>query len=255
MSSNITVVINAYNEQNNIVECIKSAKILTSDILVVDTESSDKTAEIADREGARVVTFPYSLFVEVSRGFSIARAKGPWVFLLDGDERLTESLAAKIKSAIKSDKYTYYKIPRKNFFYGRQLKHGGWYPDYVIKLINKKFFQSWPKQIHSAPKVQGECGIVEADLLHFSQPSLSHMVNRTIVYEDTEADLLHRAKREANTLIFFRKFFGQLFKRLILKSGWRDGHCGIIESIYQAYSKTITYLYLYEKNTCSKSLS
>ncbi|MFQ5452068.1 MAG: glycosyltransferase family 2 protein, partial [Candidatus Paceibacterota bacterium] len=234
--TNITVIISAYNEEDNIKECVLSARALTRDIIVIDTESVDKTASIATLLGTRVISFPYSRIVEPSRKFSIERARGPWVFLLDADERITHELVREIRQAILSDECSYYKIPRKNLF-GRTkwLKHGGWWPDHVLRLINKKYFVDWPARIHAPPKIKGSQGRLNEPIIHFSEGNLSAMVRKTTVFEDVESGLLYKAQKYASVATFFRKFLGELFRRLILWRGFLDGPAGVIGSIYQAY--------------------
>ncbi|PIP62596.1 hypothetical protein COW98_03195, partial [Candidatus Roizmanbacteria bacterium CG22_combo_CG10-13_8_21_14_all_35_9] len=147
------------------------------------------------------------------------------------------------------DRVGYYKIPRKNIFAGvKWLKHGGWWPDYQIRLINRKYFIGWPKRIHSTPQIKGNYGYLKNPLIHYFHGDLNKMVEKTIVFEDIESDLLYKAGKTANTPIFFRKYFAELYRRMFKGLGFLDGTIGIIESIYQAFSKTITYLFLYEKN-------
>jgi len=80
------------------------------------------------------------------------------------------------------------------------------------------------------------------------------MVEKTIIFEDIESSLLFKASKKVKTSTFFRKFLGELYRRLIRSFGFLDGEIGIIESIYQAFSKTITYIYLYEKSRTIRSL-
>lgn len=275
----ISVVIHSLNEEKNIEDCINSAKLLTDKILLVDMESSDKTVDIASSLKIPVFNFPKTNYVEPAREFGISKAKTDWVLILDADERITPELAIEILdiigqsqiesdkispnktdsirlNPIKSDFISHYKIPRRNIFAGKKwLKHGGWWPDYQIRLINKKYFIEWPKRIHATPHIKGEMGYLKNPLLHYFHGDLSRMVQKTVVFEDIESDLLFKANRPANTLIFFRKHIAELFRRLIKNLGFLDGPFGIIESIYQAFSKTITYLFLYEKqNKKSRSL-
>lgn len=248
--NNPTVIIHTYNEEKNIRSCIESAKKLTSTIIVVDMQSSDKTVEISQKEGALVVSFPYSKYVEPAREFGIKQSKTDWVFLLDADERITDELAKEIKQTIHHSKstHTYYKVPRKEFFAQKiWLRHGGLWPNYQTRFINKKYFVSWPKEIHSFPTIKGEVGYLHNPLLHFSKNDYGEIVNKTIIFEDIESDLLFKADKATSTFIFFRKFAGELYRRLLKNLGFLDGTIGIIESVYQAFSKTITYLYLYEK--------
>ncbi len=244
----ITVVIHTYNEAENIKDCIESAKLLTQDIVVVDMRSSDNTLAVAQKLGVKTYTFAYSHYVEPARNFGIEKARGEWVFLLDADERLTKELSQEIVKTLHQTNYTHFKVPRKNIFAGKKwLKHGGWWKDEQIRLIKKSAFIDWPKEIHSTPKITGELGFLKTPFLHNFHPNLENMVEKTAVYENIEAELLYKAGRSVNTLTFFRKFFGELYRRLIKHKGFLDGPYGVIESVYQAYSKTITWLLVYEK--------
>lgn len=245
----ITVLIETYNEEKNIEDCIKSAQFLTDKIMVVDMQSTDRTIEIAKKMETTIISFnSRPLYVEPAREFGIKQIKTDWVFILDADERITEDLADEIKKTIQSKEYTYYKVPRKNMFAGvKWLQHGGWWPDEQMRLINVQAFKSWPTNIHSTPKIEGKMGHLLEPFLHLFHGNLQTMVNKTLIFEDIESDLLHKAGRSVSTPTFFRKFFGEIYRRLFKNKGYKDGEVGIIESIYQAFSKTITYLFLYEK--------
>ncbi len=280
MKNKATVIIYTHNEEKNIKDCINSARRLTNDIIVIDSQSTDKTIEIVKKEGVSFYSCPYRLYVESAREFGIQKAKSDWVFILDADERVTKELAREITETIRSQDYvksinlikkqfpdanqvrvplnniaiSHYKIPRKNIFGNKWLKHGGWWPDYQIRLINKKFLKNWPKQIHSTPKIEGGMGYLKNPLVHYFHGDLDTMVKKTIVFENLEADLLFQAHRSVSTCIFFRKFLGEFYRRTLKNLGFLDGEIGIIEGIYQAFSKTITYLFLYEKKIKSGSL-
>jgi len=252
MDEKITILIFTHNEEKNIQDCIASAKNLTENIIVIDSQSEDKTIDILKKEKIKFYSFPYQFYVEPVRKFGIDKVKTEWVLILDADERITSKLALEIKEKIKDSKISYYYIPRKNIFINRWLKHGGWWPDYQIRLINKNYFLDWPKQIHSTPKIKGNCGYLKNPLNHLFHSNLELMVKKTAIFEDIEADLLYQAKRPVNSLIFFKKFLGELWRRLFKTFGFLDGNIGIIEAIYQAFSKTITYLFLYEKYLSDK---
>ena len=215
----IGVVIHTYNEERNIAECIDSARLLTDKIIVVDMYSKDRTVEIARQKGVKVKLFPFSRYVEPAREFGIRSMDSEWVFILDA-----------------------------NLFLGKVfLRHGGWWPDYQIRLIKKSNFIKWPKEIHSTPRIKGKMGFLKNPILHLFHRDFNQMVEKTIIFEDIEADLLFRHKKPVRILTFFRKFLGELYRRLIKNKGFLDGPFGVIEALYQAYSKTITYLFLYEK--------
>jgi len=260
MSKDISVIIHTRNEEENIEQCIRSAQLLIDEIIVVDMESEDKTKEIAKRLNAKVYTFPKSDYVEPARKFGIEKAKTDWVFFLDADERITEELAREVRQKIedgrwKIDNVTHYKIPRKNIFGKvKWLRYGGWWPDYQIRLIKKDAFSDWPKEIHSIPKIVGRGGSLKNPIVHYFHGDLEKMVEKTAVFEDIESNLLFKAGRTVNVFTFFRKFLGELYRRLCKYLGFLDGSFGIIEAIYQAFSKTITYIFLYEKKLKGGSL-
>lgn len=247
-ASSITIVLTVFNEAHAIIPCIENARKLTNDIIVVDTESIDETLNIAKKLGVKTFTFPYKRYVEPSRNFAISKARGDWVFILDADERFTEELIREIRTTIAHTDKTHFKVPRKNIFAGMwPLSHGGWNTDEIIRLIKRDAFVNWPEHIHSTPEIRGNAGTLTEPLEHHFHPSLENMVEKTTLFEDMESELLYKAGRQSGILIFFRKFFGELYRRLIKWQGFLDGTPGIIESVYQAYSKTITYIFLYEK--------
>lgn len=254
MKNNITVLIEARNVEGEINKCVESARKLASEIILVDIESTDRTIQLAEKENVKVYSFPFTLYVEPARQFGIEKIKTEWVFIMDSDERMTQELAQEIKKTIKNSSFSHFRIPRKNIFGKKKwLKHGGWWPDHQIRLIHIPSFKRWPKEIHSTPVVDGQMGILQNPFLHYFHGDFESMVTKTSIFEDVESDLLLEANRTVSVLIFFRKFAGELFRRLIRRGGFLDGRVGIIEAVYQAFSKTITYLYLYEKKN-SRSL-
>ncbi|NTU46141.1 glycosyltransferase family 2 protein [Candidatus Roizmanbacteria bacterium] len=245
---NIGVIIQTYNEFHQIEECIRSAQLLTDTISVIDTKSTDNTADKARDLGVSVLSFPFSRYVEPARKFGIINCNAEWVFILDADERITKELAQEIKEAVTTTKHTHFRVPRTNLFAGSfALKHGGWAPDYQLRLIQKDAFVDWPARIHATPEITGSEGRLQQKLLHYFHGDIEKMVQKTAVFEDIESDLLFKADKPVQTSTFFRKFFGELYRRLGKGQAYRDGTVGIIEALYQAFSKTITYLYLYEK--------
>lgn len=228
MKINITALIYTTKDHPEITKLIKNAKILTDTITLV---------------------YPNSPIVETVRKQGILMAKTDWVLILDSDEKISLKLAEEIKNILeKNEKINAYKIPRKNIFGKiKWLRYGGWWPDYQIRLINKKYLIDWPKRIHSTPLIRGKIGLLKNPILHFFHGDLEKMVEKTIIFEEIEADLLHQGKKSVTTLTFFRKFLAEIWRRMFKNLGFLDGVVGIIESTYQAFSKTITYLFLYEK--------
>ena len=199
--NNLSVLIQTHNEERHIADCIVSAKLLTDSLVVVDMESTDKTQEIAIKNGATVVSFPFSHYVEPGREFGLKQIKSEWVFILDADERMTKDLANEIKEIIFQTKHTYFKVPRKNMFGGKKwLTYGGWWPDEQMRLIKLSAFESWPTQIHSTPIIKGEMGYLSEPFEHHFHGNVESMVNKTLVFENIEAELLFNAKKQLHHL-------------------------------------------------------
>lgn len=250
---NITVLLYVHNDERNIERAVLSAKLLTNTITVIDIASTDNTAKISRELGAGVVTVENAPYVELVRMRGIKTVKTDWAFILDSDEVISKELADEIQSVIlnsfQDPKVTSYRIPRKNIFSkDKWLKHGGWWPDHQTRLIKCSSITSWPTAIHSTPQIVGEQGYLKESLIHYSHGDFSSMVQKTIKFEGVESELLHKGGKKASVFTFFRKFLGELYRRLIKQKGFLDGKEGFAESLYQAYSKTVTYLMLYEKN-------
>jgi len=230
-------------------ECVHAARLLTPNVIVVHIGGTDqKKAHI---EGATVHPIDAVPYVEIARSRGISFVKTPWVFVLDADERMTPKLAQEIKMVLEhetSGTATHYQVPRKNIFaHTKWLRWGGWWPDYQTRLIHTPSIRNWPTRIHSTPSIAGGSARLKEPFEHYFHGDIHDMAAKTVKYEDIESQLLFEAGRDSGTLMFMRKFAGELYRRLIKGAGFRDGVVGWIESVYQAYSKTITYLYLFEK--------
>jgi len=181
------------------------------------------------------------------RNYGAKKAKGHWLFYIDSDEQATASLKRMILQVIKSDEFSGYAIPRQNIFLGHAMRWGGWWPDYVLRLIKKDKLISWRGELHEQPAVDGEICHLREPLIHISHRNLSEMVEKTNKWSEVEAKLLYDSRHpKMNTLRFFSAGFREAWYRGIVKLGFLDGTVGIIEIIYQVFSRLITYSKLWE---------
>lgn len=187
--------------------------------------------------------------VEEYREEQVRNTNTDWVLLIDFDEVITAELAREIRAAINSEDHSSgYAIRRKNYSLGYPLTYGGWGDDFVLRLIYKPDFITWPNNIHSTPVLKGEATKLKSPLLHYKDASLEYIVNKTNRYSSTEAGQYFSAgMRAPNTLTLFRKLSMEIFRRLVLRVGFLDGKIGVIQSIYQGFSVFISYAKLYEK--------
>ena len=181
------------------------------------------------------------------RNSGAKKAKGDWMLYVDSDEEVTYKLKKMILQVIGSTEFSAYAIPRRNIFLGHEMKWGGWSPDYVLRLIKKDKLIGWRGELHEQPKVKGEICHLKEPLIHISHRSLSEMVDKTNRWSDVEAQLLFNAKHpKMNFFRFCSAGFREFWYRAVVKLGFLDGTVGVIEIIYQTYSRLITYSKLWE---------
>lgn len=244
----ISVITIARNEEEVLADCLKSAS-WADEIIVVDNNSTDKTAVIAKKHGAKVFKGPTkSLQFSELRNLGLKKATGDWLLYLDSDERVTPELAKEIPQAVINPDFVAYDIPRRNFYLGQEVRYGGAWPDHVKRLFERKKLKRWEKQLHEDPIFQGKMGWLQSPLIHLTHRDLSSMVEKTKGWSKIEADLLYQSGHPPVTWWRLLKIMGlEFWERGVKKQGWRDGTVGWIEIIFQMFSRFITYARLWEK--------
>lgn len=191
------------------------------------------------------------------RNWGAKQAKSEWLIYVDTDEEVTDDLKETILNVISSDEFSAYAIPRLNIFLGQEMKHGGWYPDYVLRLIKKDKLKNWVGDLHEQPNISGPIAHLKTPLKHTSHRSISEMVDKTNNWSEIEAKLLFDSGHpKMNVLRFFSAGFREFWYRGVVNLGFLDGTVGIIEIIYQVFSRFVTYSKLWEmqlKNESSNS--
>ncbi len=247
----LSVAIATYNEEENIKDFILNVKDLASEIIIVDGSSTDKTREIAEKLGAKVVKTSNKPIFHINKQMAIDKTKNGWILQLDADERLESNLKKEILTTIKKKKSkdAYY-IPRKNFFLGKFLKKSGQYPDYKIRLFKKGKAYLPCKSVHEDMVVKGKIGYLKNDLLHFTVPNFS----RYLVNSNRYTDLTAREYKDQNLKIGLASFLNYLFLKpaiLFLKiyvrhKGFQDGFPGFVFASLSALHLPISFIKYWE---------
>jgi glycosyltransferase involved in cell wall biosynthesis len=242
----LSVLILTKNEEENISDCLRSVSQLTDEMIIVDAESSDKTVEIGQKEGAKVFIHPFSDFAD-QRNFALSKAESEWVLYVDADERVTSELVSSIKCqvlSLKKTNFVAYKIRRKNFYLGN---HEWPYVEKLERLFKREKLKGWYGELHESPKVDGEIGELKGFLLHYTHRDLSSMLKKTIEWSKIEAHLRLAAGHPKMTWWRFpRVMTSAFFSSYIKQGGWKVGVVGLIQSIFQSFSVFITYARLWE---------
>ncbi len=252
--ANLSAVLVTHNEEGIIKGCLESLKF-ADEIVIVDTESVDKTIEIAKEFTQKILIRPNepNPNANMNAGFDIA--DGDWILLVAPDERVSEELQKEILLVTSSPeaKSGYY-IPRKNYFLGKWLKYGGNYPDWQLRLFQKGKGYYKCESVHEQLNLKGEVGYLKNPLIHYSYSSLNELLKKIDLY--ARADFKYLKKRGWKIkphnyfwffvlrpfLVFCRKYF--------LKFGFFDGIEGLIFAVSSAYADF--YRSAYYLNKCRK---
>lgn len=241
----ITAVVIAKNEEKWIAGCLNAIDFC-DEIIVIDNGSTDKTTEIAKKYSDKIFEKQSGSFSDL-RNFGLEKTKKEWILYVDADERIEESLKKEIIDIIKNPDFSAYAIPRKNIMFGSCVKHGGWYPDYQIRLFKKDKLITWEGELHERPKVDGEIGKLTGDIIHYTHRNISETLQKKLEWSKIEAETRLKTNHPKITWPRILKvMIGEFLRRYIKQSGWRDGTVGFILAADEAFSMFVIYTRLWE---------
>ncbi len=235
----ISVALITLNEELSLPRTLESVRPLVRDgqgeIIVVDSGSTDRTLEIARSFGARVFTEPWKGFA-AQKNSAMEKATGDWVLQLDADEELEPDLTPEIDAAIQQSREQLgFWIPRKNFFLGRWIRHGGFYPDPKLRLIRRSAGKFEEYGAHPTIKVNGPTGRLKHALIHNAYPTLRGYIEHMNSYSSSGAEVAvakgHRSFNLINIVLRPKLTF---IYNYILRLGFLDGREGFLLHSYHA---------------------
>lgn len=246
MGTKISAIIITKNEEKNIKDCLKSVS-WADEVLMADSGSTDNTVKFANKLGARILEIKDVGSFANRRNQAAKAAKNEWLFYVDADERCTPELKREILKRIQTDEFTSYDIPRKNLIFGKWFRHGGQWPDKVLRLMKKEALIVWHGKLHEQPKIKGKMGSLKAHMIHKKSSDLSAMVDKTNDWSEIEARLMYKAGHpKMNIIRFTTAMFREFWLRFVRQLAFMDGTKGIIYGLYQVYSRFISYAKLWE---------
>ncbi len=235
----LSVVLITQNEEANLPRTLESVRPLVcngqGEIIVVDSGSTDRTIEIAKSYGAKVFTESWKGFA-AQKNSAIDKATGDWVLQLDADEALEPELAQEIQSTLKPGQPSSgFFIPRKNFFLGRWMKHGGFYPDPKLRLIRRGAGRFEEYGAHPTIKVHGPTSQLKHAMIHNAYPTLRGYIDHMNSYSSMGAEVArekgHRRFSFINIVVRPKLTF---IYNYFLRLGFLDGREGFLLHIYHA---------------------
>lgn len=228
------------------------------ELIIFNLERHDKEVlALFKKYHAKVIDVKTPKVVEEIRTRQVQECTGDWVLVMDYDEVIPEDLKEEIKLIMDNQaSCSGYFIPRTNFSLGYSLRRGGFERDYVLRLIRRAAFVSWPTNIHSTPVIKGTVIKTTHAMEHHKDASLAQMVAKTNRYSAIEAGQYFAGNLAPVTSItLLRKWWMESFRRGVQKGGLLDGPIGLIQSLYQGFSVFISYAKLYELQAKNKIIN
>ncbi len=238
---NLSVIVLTRNEEKHIRACLESVRDFADELLVLDSGSTDRTLDLAREMGARIEQRVFDNYPK-QRNAALGLARGDWVFFVDADERATPALGREIRERIaksqglESPPLAGFWVPRRNFIFGKEIRHTGWSPDYQPRVLRKGRARFDPaREVHELVLWDGETGYLREPLIHYNYDTLAQFRAKQIVYTRYEGRVWFEEGKRARGRGFIGQPLREFFRRYISLEGWRDGGQGLLLSALMAY--------------------
>ena len=255
--ASVSAILITKNEIQNLPACLEGLSWCI-EIIVVDSGSTDGSVTLARRLGARVESRPDWAGFGPQKNRALDLAQGDWVFSIDADERVTPALAEEIQSAVQcADAPDAFSLPRLSSYCGQFMRHGGWYPDRVVRLFRRGRARFSDDIVHESLQVQGRVGQLHNDLIHISYRSLEDVLEKMNRYSSAGAEKLATRGRRASLATALGKSLWAFIRTYVIRRGFLDGRlgfvlaCGIAHETWYRYLK----LWLAQRPVSDKKLS
>lgn len=237
----LSVIIIAKNEAHNIADCIHSCSF-ADEVIVLDSGSTDDTPVLARQAGATVIETDWPGYgIQKQRG--IAAAQSEWVLSLDADERISPELGEEIKSALAHPVADGYRLPRLSTFCGIFIHHGGWRPDFTLRLVQRTKAGFSDHFLHEHMTVKGSKADLVHPIIHYSYRDLRDVLDKLDRYSTGNAiDMARRQVRPKTLGHALWHGFWAFFRTYALRAGFLDGAAGLMLAIYNAECTYYKYL-------------
>ncbi len=231
----LSAVVLARNEAHRIERTLRSLSFC-DEIVVVDSGSTDGTAAVCEHAGARVVSHPFEGYAAQHR-FADSQARGPWILTVDADEVVTPQLASEVRAAMsraEGGRPVAWRVPHLDFMFGRWVRHGGWYPQYHVRLYRKDA-GTWKSEVHERFEASGPVGTLAHPLLHYSHLEVSDFVEKLNRYTTMAA----RRRAEAGERVAAWRLLleppAYFVYKYVWQRGFLDGVHGLILASLMAF--------------------
>jgi glycosyltransferase involved in cell wall biosynthesis len=242
----ISVVIITYNEEDRLEAALSSVEEIASEIIIVDSYSTDDTIKIAKEYTDRVYQRKWTNFSD-QKNFANSKASYPWILSLDADEKLSPELKDEIKALMQSEHdYTGFSVPRMVFYLGRWIRHSGWYPDRKIRLFRKDQAHWEGEYVHESLVIEGNIKKLKGFLYHFTYRNIHDHLDRINLFSDLGARKIYAQNKKSHWYHFVFIPFFRFMKTYFWKLGFLDGFAGFVIAVLHGYAGFVRYAKLRE---------
>ncbi len=239
----LSLVVITRDAATEIAQCLASASF-AAEAVVVDSGSRDDTVAIARRAGARTIDHPWTGYGP-QKNFAVAQARHDWVLCLDADERVTPALEQSIRNLFAGGaSLSAYAVARRNRFLGRWLAHGEGYPDWIVRLFDRRRARWTDDPVHEHVVSDDSIGRLHGDLEHASAESVEAYVAKQNSYTTLQAEAMHRRGERASALRVAGAPLARFFRFYVLKLGFLDGVAGFAHVAIGAFASFLKYVKL-----------
>jgi glycosyltransferase involved in cell wall biosynthesis len=246
----LTVTVITRNESANLAAALDSVS-WADEVLVVDSCSADDTVEIARRRTPRVIVRDWPGY-SAQKNFAAGEASHDWILSLDADERVTPALAAEIQGVLGVEApHRGYRIPRVSFYLGRWIRSTDWYPDYQLRLYDRRVAR-WAGLVHEGVEVEGSVGRLQADLQHLPYRDIAHHLQTIDRYTTLAAQQMRERGVRVGVPGLLLRPAGAFLRNYIARAGWRDGSVGLVVSLLNTYYVFLKFAKLWEAGRTSR---
>jgi (heptosyl)LPS beta-1,4-glucosyltransferase len=236
----LAVVVLTKNEESNIRDCLQSV-CWADRMYVLDSLSSDGTVELANQAGAEVRQRPFVNYAD-QRNAALEMFPAQWIFFVDADERGTPELGEEIRRAIRQEDAVGWWVPRRNYIWGRWIRHAGWYPDYQLRLLKRGFARYDPiREVHEIVILNGAEGYLQNPLIHYNYATVRQFLQKQDFYATYEAGVFIKQGIRPRPHHFVSQPLREFLRRYWTLQGYKDGGHGLLLSLLMAYYTFIAY--------------
>ncbi len=239
----ISAVVITYNEEHNIEECLKSVQ-WADEIVVVDSFSTDRTVEIAESLGARVIQNRFEGY-PLQKNFSFTQVKYDWIINIDADERVTEELRDELRDLLeRGPSHDGYFIYRRNFVFGHEVRYSGWNHDRVLRFIRREKCRYPDRLIHIEIPLENP-GVLKGKMLHYTYRTYDDYIEKVRRYIIGAGKDYYNEGRRAKLYNLVFNPAARFLRMYVLQRGFLDGTIGFILASLAAYYVFLKYAELY----------